>query len=60
MDYPDDRWDRLQPPHDPTDGLSGYRKWMILHNEFDLVEWKMSGSIWSIIIGLKSTLFDWT
>ena len=20
--------DRLQPPHDPTDGLSGYRKWM--------------------------------
>jgi len=25
---PDDRWDRLQPPHDPTDGLSGYRKWM--------------------------------
>jgi len=24
----DDRWDRLQPPHDPTDGLSGYRKWM--------------------------------
>ena len=25
---PDDRWDRLQPPRDPTDGLSGYRKWM--------------------------------
>ena len=25
---PDDRWDRLQPPCDPTDGLSGYRKWM--------------------------------
>jgi len=25
---PDDRWDRLQPPLDPTDGLSGYRKWM--------------------------------
>ena len=25
---PDDRWDRLQPPHDLTDGLSGYRKWM--------------------------------
>ena len=24
----DDRWDRLQPPRDPTDGLSGYRKWM--------------------------------
>jgi len=24
---PDDRWDRFQPPHDPTDGLSGYRKW---------------------------------
>ena len=23
---PDDQWDRLQPP--PTDGLSGYRKWM--------------------------------
>jgi len=23
----DDRWDRLQPPHDPT-RLSGYRKWM--------------------------------
>ena len=23
-----DRWDRLQPPRDPTDGLSGYRKWM--------------------------------
>jgi len=23
---PDDRWDRLQPPCDPTDGLSGYRK----------------------------------
>ena len=21
-------WDRLQPPRDPTDGLSGYRKWM--------------------------------
>ena len=24
---PDDRWDRLQPPRDPTDELSG-RKWM--------------------------------
>ena len=23
---PDDRWDRLQPPRDPTNGLSGYRK----------------------------------
>ena len=22
------RWDRLQPPRDPTDGLSGCRKWM--------------------------------
>ena len=25
---PDDSWDRLQPHRDPTDGLSGYRKWM--------------------------------
>ena len=25
---PNDCWDRLQPPCDPTDGLSGYRKWM--------------------------------
>ena len=25
---PYDLWDRLQPPRDPTDGLSGYRKWM--------------------------------
>ena len=25
---PEDRWDRLQPPRDLTDGLSGYRKWM--------------------------------
>ena len=25
---PDDRWDRLQPPHDPTNGLGGYRRWM--------------------------------
>ena len=28
---PDDRWDRLQPPRDPTDGLRMYRKmngWM--------------------------------
>ena len=25
---PDDRWDRLKPPRDPTDGLSGHRKWM--------------------------------
>jgi len=25
---PDDCLDRLQPPRDPTDGLSGYRKWM--------------------------------
>jgi len=25
---PCDRWDRLQPPRDPTDGLSGYREWM--------------------------------
>jgi len=25
---PDDRWDRLQPPRDPTDGLSAYSKWM--------------------------------
>ena len=24
----DDRWDRLQPPRDPTDRLRGYRKWM--------------------------------
>jgi len=24
---PDDRWDRLQPPRDPTDRLSGYG-WM--------------------------------
>jgi len=29
---PDDRWDRLQPPRDPTDGLSGYRKWMDVTN----------------------------
>ena len=25
---PNVRWDSLQPPLDPTDGLSGYRKWM--------------------------------
>jgi len=25
---PDDCWDRLQPPCDPTDGLSGYGQWM--------------------------------
>ena len=25
---PDDHWDKLQPPRDPTDGLSWYRKWM--------------------------------
>jgi len=25
---PNDCWDRLQPPCDPTEGLSGYRKWM--------------------------------
>ena len=25
---PNGRWDRLQPPRDPTDGLRGYRKWM--------------------------------
>jgi len=25
---PDNHWDRLQPPSDPTDRLSGYRKWM--------------------------------
>ena len=25
---PDDRWDRLQPPRDPTDGLSRYKKWL--------------------------------
>ena len=25
---PDDRWDRLEPPRNPVDGLSGYRKWM--------------------------------
>ena len=25
---PDDRWDRLQPLRDPTDGLSKHRKWM--------------------------------
>jgi len=28
---PDDRWDRLQPPHDPTDRLYRielYRKWI--------------------------------
>ena len=25
---PDDSWDGLQPPRDPTDGFSGYRKWM--------------------------------
>ena len=35
----DDHWDRLQPPCDPTDGLSGYRKmdgWMFL-NEYKQV-----------------------
>ena len=26
--FPDDCWDRLQPPHDPIDGLKGYRRWM--------------------------------
>jgi len=25
---PNDGWDRLQPPRDPTDGLSGNRNWM--------------------------------
>ena len=25
---PDDRWNRLQPPRDPTEGLSRYGKWM--------------------------------
>ena len=25
---PDDCWDRLQPPHDPTDGVSRCRKWI--------------------------------
>ena len=25
---PDDHWDRLQPPRDPTNGLSSYRKLM--------------------------------
>jgi len=28
---PDDRWDRLQPPRDPTDGLSRYRRRMEVH-----------------------------
>ena len=31
---PDDRWDRLQPHRDPTDGLSGYRKWMDLKKAY--------------------------
>ena len=27
---PDDRWDRLQPPRDPTDGLDGIENgWMV-------------------------------
>ena len=34
---PDDCWDRLQPPRDLTDGLSGYRKWMD--------GWKISESV---------------
>jgi len=25
---PNDCWDRLQPPRDPNEGLSRYRKWM--------------------------------
>ena len=35
---PDDRWDRLQPPRDPTDVLDGIEKWMdgCLISEIDL------------------------
>ena len=33
---PSDDWDRLQPPRDPTDGLSGYRKWMDSFNAVSL------------------------
>ena len=25
---PNDRWDRLKSPRDPTDRISSYRKWM--------------------------------
>ena len=33
---PGDCWDRLQPPRDPTDGISGYRKWMDGADQSDL------------------------
>jgi len=33
---PNDRWDR--PPRDPTDGLSGYRKWMDENRLLDFKE----------------------
>ena len=33
---PDDRWDRLQPPRDPTDGLDGIENgWMDDWKTFD-------------------------
>ena len=31
---PDKCWDRLQPPRDPNDWLSGYRKWMVQMTQF--------------------------
>jgi len=35
---PNDGWDRLQPPCDPTVGLSGYRSWNQLRYH-QLVDW---------------------
>ena len=38
--WPDDRWDRLQPPRNLTDGLSGYRRWMDFKCEDTLIQIK--------------------
>ena len=47
---PDDRWDRLQPPRDPTDGLSGYRKWM--DNKIQMFFFASFGSRLTIVLCL--------
>jgi len=42
---PNDRWDRLLQPHDLTDGLSGYRKWMDGFPESHYInKWTMTNS----------------
>ena len=52
---PDDCWNMLLPPRNPTDRLSGYRKWMDLYLELAVSGKNFIVDIYNLIVTWQNT-----